>query len=101
MKLNKLKHLFRGTHPQSRYIYAITAGAYLGELLVYTEQIPGSYSFLSLPQMVNRMIPVDKFTFGIETGIVEVVEKLPRHVHSTCMKQYHKNKTLALSDTVA
>lgn len=97
--LNKIK--LKNKHPKQPFIYAITAGKYLGELLVYAEQINTEYAFLSLPTMKIRHIPVEKFEIGLDNNIVEVVEKLPAYVHRTCVQQYNKNKnsTLVLEDT--
>ena len=85
-------------HPKKRYIYAVTGGKYLGELLVYIEDKANEYEFLSLPNMYNRSIPRDKFEIGITNNIVEVVEKLPSRVYSTCKQQYNKN---VVNNTVA
>lgn len=78
-------------HPKKRFIYAITGGKYLGELLAYITQDENNYCFLSLPQMKNRVIPKDKFTFGLKEKIVDVVEKMPRRVFFVCYLQYKKN----------
>jgi len=96
MGLTKIKSLF--AHPRQPFIYAVTAGKYLGELLVYAEKKSDNYIFLSLPDMGIRRIPVEKFDLGIKDKIVDVVEKLPAYVHRTCMMQYNKNKgnTVAL-----
>jgi len=98
--LNKIKFLLNKKHPRQPFIYAVTRGDYLGELLVYAEQQNNDYVFLVLPEMKIRRIPVDKFEIGISDKIVDVVEKLPAYVHKTCMQQYFKNKTkvLALED---
>jgi len=85
------------THPQPRYIYAVTKGAYLGELLVYMENVNTIHNFLSLPDMKIREIPFDKFELGLQNSIVDVVEKLPKDVYATCQSQYKKNKTLISS----
>ena len=97
--LNKIKR--KVNHPKQPFIYAITAGKYLGELLVYTEQVDNNYAFLSLPTMNIRRIPIDKFEMGLNDKIVEVVEKLPAYVHKTCIHQYNKNKvsSIASEDT--
>lgn len=81
-------------HPQQRYIYAVTKGAYLGELLVFMTLENNSLSFLSLPDMKIREIPYDKFDYGLKEGIVDIVEKLPKDVYETCCVQYKKNKSL-------
>lgn len=78
-------------HPKTRYIYAVTAGFYLGELLVYIEKQNSHYKFLSLPTMVVREIPVEKFKLGLNDKIVDVVEKIPKRVYDVCYLQYKKN----------
>lgn len=78
-------------HPKKRYIYAVTGGKLLGELLVYINSNKDTHSFLSLPIMKNRAIPIDKFDFGIKERIVDVVEKIPKNIYSVCIKQYNKN----------
>ena len=91
--LSKIKSLFEKTlHPKHPYIYAVTRGDYLGELLVYAEKQSDEYVFLVLPEMKIRHIPIDKFELGIKDNIVDVVEKLPAYVHRTCMQQYNKSK---------
>ena len=96
--LSKFK--LRFGHPKQPFIYAVTAGRYLGELLVFTEKTFDDYSFLTLPDMKIRRIPVEKFDFGMKNNIIDVVQKLPAYVHKTCMQQYIKNKSsfVALED---
>jgi len=83
--------LFNKQHPRKKYIYAVTAGFYLGELLVYMETVDTAYKFLSLPTMVVREIPIDKFKTGLADKIVDIVEKIPNHVYKICKLQYDKN----------
>ena len=92
--LNKIKKFLSKKHPRQPFIYAVTAGKFLGELLVYAEKKNKNYIFLTLPNMEVREIPTDKFDTGIRDKIVDVVEKLPTYVYSTCMQQYKKNKNL-------
>jgi hypothetical protein len=87
--LKTIKKLFN--HPKRRFIYAVTAGRFLGELLVYIKKDNTDYVFLSLPLMKNRAIPMDKFDFGIREKIVEVVRKIPNPVFKVCTAQYAKN----------
>ena len=86
-----INFLFKKPHPKIRFVYAVTAGAYLGELLVYIETDSNSYKFLSLPSMINREIPIEKFKIGIEGKIVDIVKKLPRDIFNICKLQYQKN----------
>jgi|694.fasta_scaffold00081_43 hypothetical protein len=90
---NKVKNLFKkNKKPHPGYIYAVTKGALLGELLVYIEDVKDEHSFLSLPDMKNRVISHEKFVIGISEHILEVVERLPRYVYATCKLQHKKNK---------
>jgi len=83
---------FKKIHPQKQHIYAVTGGYYLGELLVYISTHNNIHKFLSLPKMINRDIPADKFNFGIDQKIVEAVERLPSNVYKTCIQQFRKNE---------
>lgn len=89
--LQRLKSNFSKTHPRPGYIYAVTKGTYLGELLVYCKDLKDNDGFLSMPKMINRHIPKDKFKFGLDNGIVDIVEKLPKKVYDVCSRQYKKN----------
>lgn len=79
-------------HPKIPYIYAVTTGAYVGELLVYMEDKTEEHVFLSIPKMIVRNVPKDKFKLGIENKIVDVVERLPKIPFKVCQAQYQKNK---------
>lgn len=85
-------------HPRPNYIYAVVKGVFLGELLVYIEEVEKNYNFLSLPTMVIREIPKEKFLFGINEKIVEIVTKIPKYVYKVCKKQYFKNKQDVLNN---
>lgn len=84
--------LFLKQHPKEGYIYAITKGKYAGQLFVFIETKSHEHWFLSLPQMVNRSVPVEKFKIGIKFKIVDIVERLPKQIYATCKAQYAKNK---------
>jgi hypothetical protein len=79
-------------HQLHRCIYAVTQGAYLGEMLVFIKQQEQSYHFLSIPNNVNRIIPKEKFDFGLQNGILQFVEKAPQQVYQVTIKQYEKNE---------
>jgi len=79
------------SHPQKRYVYAITGGVYLGELFVFVKKTETEYSFLSLPDMKIRNVPFEKFEFGLKEKIIDVVQKIPDNVYSVCVEQYNKN----------
>ena len=78
-------------HPKPRYVYAVTGGKYLGELLVLAKNDGNDLCFLTLPDMQNRIIPKDKFNFALKEHIVEVVQKIPKDVYAVCLKQHAKS----------
>ena len=80
-------------HPKKKIVYAITGGKYLGELLVFMEEKDKNFLFLSLPEMHVREVPKEKFSFGLEEKIIEIVKKIPSYVYGVCKAQYLKNKT--------
>lgn len=87
---NIIKSFFK--HPRPRYLYAITGGTYLGELFVFIEKDSTNFMFLSLPDMKIRLVPHDKFYFGIDNKIIDILKKIPRYVYDVCKSQYLKNK---------
>lgn len=80
-------------HPHSRCTFAVTTGAFLGEILIFIKQTNDNYHFLSVPNNINRIIPKEKFDFGIENNILQLVERLPKDVHAVTVKQYEKNES--------
>ena len=85
---NKIKK-----HPHHRCTFAVTTGAFLGEILVFIKQTNDNYHFLSIPNNINRIIPREKFDFGIKNNILQLVERLPKDVWITTVKQYEKNES--------
>jgi hypothetical protein len=79
--------------PQSREVYAISTGVYVGEMLVYCKKDRDNYYFLSIPKNINRTIPIDKFDFAITNKIAEFVCKLPKFVYKIAYKQHQFNNT--------
>lgn len=79
-------------HPQRRSTFAVTTGAFLGEILIFIKQTNDNYHFLSVPNNINRTIPKEKFDFGIKNNILQFVERLPKNVHAITIKQYEKNE---------
>lgn len=84
-------------HKCHRCVYAVTAGCYMGEMLIFIKQFGYGMHFLSVPDNKNRVIPQEKFDFGIENHILELVKKLPKNVHAISVKQYEKNESVAAS----
>jgi hypothetical protein len=78
-------------HPKTGFIYAVVTGTYAGQLFVFIETTKEDHCFLSIPQMVNRKVPINKFELGLKNKIVETVERLPKQIYNICTKQYRKN----------
>lgn len=89
----KMMEIFKKNHPKRGYAYAVCAGDYVGEMLVFVEEQKGGYGFLSIPKNQNRIVPVDKFMIGIRDGIVDPVQKIDRKVFKLLDKQYNFNKS--------
>jgi hypothetical protein len=81
-------------HPIKRHAYAVTTGAYVGEIMVFVDKNEDSYNFISIPKNINRSIPVGKFEIGIVQSIVEHVEEIPDDVFSILEKQFEFNQNL-------
>lgn len=88
-----IKKIF-GIHKFHRHIYAVTTGTYVGEMLIFIQEVGDSYYFLSVPKNVNRKIPKEKFDFGIDNNILEFVEIAPRAVKKVAYKQFLKNESI-------
>lgn len=81
-------------HPRKKFIYAITGGKFLGELFVYMETKNKTHFFLSLPEMKIRDVPEEKFEFGLNEKIIDIVQKIPSDIFKVCKAQYGKNTSL-------
>ena len=79
-------------HPQLRNIYAITTGDYVGEMFIYMREALDTYHFLSVPKMVNRAVPKDKFEIGWNSDIIELVETAPTEVYEVAVAQFNYNE---------
>ena len=95
MMLDAIKRFFQKfkVHPHNRCTFAVTTGTFLGEILIFIKQTNDNYCFLSIPGNSNRIIPKEKFDFGIKHNILQFVERLPRGVHAITIKQYEKNES--------
>lgn len=78
-------------HPIVGHSYAIQTGTYVGEIFVFIEEKDNEYCFISIPKNVNRMVPKDKFMYGLNTNIVEFVEKIKSKPFNLLKKQYTFN----------
>ena len=78
--------------PSPRYSYAVKHGTYAGEILIFIKKNTDLYDFLSVPKMINRSIPEDKFNYAYNSGIIDFVEKIPKEVYKTVVRQFEKNR---------
>jgi hypothetical protein len=78
-------------HPKKSFSYAVTTGTYVGEILVYIGETETDYRFISIPKNVNRNVPKEKFEYGLDSKIVEFVEKIPNKVFKILEKQFEFN----------
>lgn len=85
--------MFNNKHPKTKNAYAVVTGDYCGEMLIFIEKQKSNYCFLSIPKNVNRVVPIDKFEFGLQEGIVEHVQPIDSGVYNLLKKQYIYNLT--------
>ena len=72
--------------------YAVTTGTFVGEIFIYIKQDAEHMHFLSIPKMLNREVPIEKFDYAIKTKVIEYIEKIPRNERSMCRIQYEANE---------
>ena len=72
--------------------YACVAGDHVGKILIFLEKNDTDYGFLTIPNMENLWVPVEKFDFGLKNGIVEYIERVPKHVRQIADHQFQQNK---------
>jgi hypothetical protein len=81
-------------HPIKKHAYAVTTGAYVGEIMVFVDKSNEYYNFISIPKNINREIPIGKFHFGLDESIIDYVEEIPDDVFSILEKQFEYNQTM-------
>jgi hypothetical protein len=91
--LSGIKNTLTNNVPVHRTVYAVTGGDYLGEFLVYVEERDDTCYFLSLPKMQIRKIVKSDVTAGLESKVLDKVERLPKDVFSLCYEQYIHSQT--------
>jgi hypothetical protein len=71
--------------------YAVTRGDRIGQLLIYIKSDKNSKFFLAIPKMENVQIPKNVFDSGVNSGIVEFVERIPYDVRRKIENEFEKN----------
>ncbi len=75
---------------KKREAYAVETGDYVGQVFVVI-RVGDSVECLSLPAMNNISIPRESFISGRKTGIITLLETLPRSVFKVSEAQYYSN----------
>jgi len=71
--------------------YAVTTGKYVGEIFIYISADDENVYFLSIPKMLNREVPLSKFSYAVEKKVIEYVQRIPRNERVVCKAQYESN----------
>lgn len=79
---------------KKRQMYAVTAGQYLGNFLVFTDNNPNndSYVVIVLPDLIETYIPVKDVEEGLKHNILDFVKKLSRGVYKELIDQIEIRK---------
>jgi len=77
---------------KQRELYAVNNGDYVGQMFAVISVSKDNVSCLSMPNMENVEVPLDKFDLGRNSDIITLVEKLSKDIWKTCEAQYNKNK---------
>jgi len=72
--------------------YAVTTGTYVGEVFIYIRRDDTNIHFLSIPKLLNREVPVEKFEYATKNNVIEFVERIPRNERDVCKSQYEANE---------
>ena len=72
-------------------MYACVAGDYVGHMFMYFDKNDKEYAFLKIPTMENFNIPKIAFDSGLKNGILEFVDRPPKHVRNICKAQFQAN----------
>ena len=74
---------------RKRELFAITAGVYGGDFLVFTSDQPenGSYKTIVLPDIYVRYIKEDDVKLGLKMKILDKVEKIKKFAYNELLKQ--------------
>lgn len=93
----KLKHIFRlsSNITPERFsigsIFYVKEGTFRNRFIVHTKKREDFLDFLLLPEAENITIPYKDCLIGINGGIIEQVETLPKKITTTCITQYEQN----------
>jgi hypothetical protein len=72
-------------------LYAVLYGTHKGKFLIFIKKNKNNYCFLMTPDMINIDVPIEEFDKGVECGILDFVEIIPKDVENIVCKQFREN----------
>lgn len=78
--------------PKFKTLYGVVTGTYCGELLLFVEEDATNFHFISVPKLINRSVPKDKFQLGLTENIIEPAKTIPAKLVKLLFAQYKYNK---------
>jgi len=69
-------------------IYCVLKGTYSGEYFIFLESKDSIHYFFSLPDKIVRQVPAESFKTGIQGGIIDFIERLPKKVFCVVENEY-------------
>lgn len=72
--------------------YAVTQGDYLGQILIYIESNKTHKGFITIPKLENLWVPKNEFDNGLESGILEFIERTPNEFRKTLTCKFAENE---------
>jgi hypothetical protein len=83
---------FKTNFKQTGDLYAISEGDYAGCFFVLVKKKPKQCGFLAIPLMENVWGSEEVFDKGVEAGIIEYVERVPKIVRKTVTLKFTDNE---------
>lgn len=74
------------------HAYAVQTGDFVGQMFIVCNIGKDNIGCLSVPDMKNVFVPIDKWDIGRNSGIIEYVEDIKGDVLKVCKAQYEKNE---------
>tara|TARA_R100000805_G_C3600473_1_gene101192 strand:- start:426 stop:704 length:279 start_codon:yes stop_codon:yes gene_type:complete len=71
-------------------LFAVVAGDYMGEFLLCMERGNDEYVFMSLPDFKILKVPDVEVERGLNSKVIDFIEKIPKKYFKECCEQYKK-----------
>ena len=87
---------------KKRDMYAVVAGQYGGDFIVFTQDKPinGIYNTIVLPDFITRDIKVEDVENGIKIKVLDKVERLKTNVFDLILAETSHRKKLELEKQI-